>query len=916
MRADGPSRTAPSGRIAGLLVLTLALAGCKTEKDPDSPTLLGAPPGTAYLGVEYYYNWGAYGGEDILDYSLSNAPSWLALEDTRNKARQGVIMRGVPGLTGGNRGEADLGKTEGIYLVGTDGKMAGGEPFDIEVRYNALALAADDFTEGETPAMPEPTLEHCAIPDLSVPGRHRFTVPEYDDSGAVTGEREVTFDTRQVLAVLTLDQPSVTRVEVAFELSSDYDASVCESGAQVTPPHQRCDHSTANASDAMVGRDIVGLGTDSPAPVDQDGHPLDYLSYQADDQGFLTRGIVTLEPGVQECYIRLEVVDDRFAESAEFANLELTEVRSGMAGLGETNDGVRVNLVLRDNEPVVTLSTLRGSQRDTLNVGDVREYRAVLSGDRDHEVRARLIHSDDSSARLNSQFVIERWMNDTWEQNPELVFPVGQDEVNFRIRVDEAGYSNPDLTDRVILLALDDAYQAGREYYVRAETDNLLRVSLNELTEPLAPAQGGSFVATDLAVGHGGRLFVAGYDPGAGNQVRVRIFDQKGNLLQDAAVTPAGTTLAPSSPVIRTGQRKVTEGNVKVDRYEFVVAFSSADEIPGTQARGGLDALVSVFWYDSASNGGEYVPYWLGRTGTPGDDRVRGADIQGSSGYIVLGGETDGTWPGQAASGGIDSFLQRIDSVADGASVTPQVAWTRQLGSAGDDRVVAATVAGSSALLAGSARGAVGGADVIGGEDAFFYSASDGTSELTVRQVGSEADEPLSDALYDSAAVWLLGNAPGAYSTVTDDEDTLTLAYAPLASAAGFILGYSLTGTLEAAFTVNDEDDVSTETFSSLIAFDGDLVAAGHSEGDFSGTGTALSGQPQAILARISRAGAGDEDATVLHNPWRYQLPEDGTTVRALGNYRDDEIVALLTGDGEPRLILLSPEGVLLTPLP
>lgn len=131
MRADGPSRTAPSGRIAGLLVLTLALAGCKTEKDPDSPTLLGAPPGTAYLGVEYYYNWGAYGGEDILDYSLSNAPSWLALEDTRNKARQGVIMRGVPGLTGGNRGEADLGKTEGIYLVGTDGKMAGGEPFDI-----------------------------------------------------------------------------------------------------------------------------------------------------------------------------------------------------------------------------------------------------------------------------------------------------------------------------------------------------------------------------------------------------------------------------------------------------------------------------------------------------------------------------------------------------------------------------------------------------------------------------------------------------------------------------------------------------------------------------------------------------------------------------------------------------------------
>lgn len=55
----------------------------------------GAPPTTAYLGgVEYYYNWGgAYGGESILDYSLTNAPSWLALEDTSNKARQGIIMR-------------------------------------------------------------------------------------------------------------------------------------------------------------------------------------------------------------------------------------------------------------------------------------------------------------------------------------------------------------------------------------------------------------------------------------------------------------------------------------------------------------------------------------------------------------------------------------------------------------------------------------------------------------------------------------------------------------------------------------------------------------------------------------------------------------------------------------------------------
>src|SRR5690554_2563023 len=106
MRADLFSRTFSTGRLAGLALVALAAAGCKTEKDPDAPTLLGAPPTTAYIGVEYYYNWGAYGGEGILDYSLTNAPAWLALEDTSNKARQGVIMRGVPGLSGGARGLA------------------------------------------------------------------------------------------------------------------------------------------------------------------------------------------------------------------------------------------------------------------------------------------------------------------------------------------------------------------------------------------------------------------------------------------------------------------------------------------------------------------------------------------------------------------------------------------------------------------------------------------------------------------------------------------------------------------------------------------------------------------------------------------------------------------------------------------
>src|SRR5690554_8017603 len=129
MRAELFPRPVVTKKLTIVLLLALAASGCKTEKDPDQPTILAATPGTAYLGVEYYYNFGAYGGEDILDYSLTNAPSWLALEDTSNKARQGIIMRGVPGLSGGARGDADLGKLKNINLVSTDGRMAGSMPF-------------------------------------------------------------------------------------------------------------------------------------------------------------------------------------------------------------------------------------------------------------------------------------------------------------------------------------------------------------------------------------------------------------------------------------------------------------------------------------------------------------------------------------------------------------------------------------------------------------------------------------------------------------------------------------------------------------------------------------------------------------------------------------------------------------------
>ncbi|GGE70176.1 hypothetical protein GCM10011533_23220 [Streptosporangium jomthongense] len=911
MRAELFPRTAAFAmQVAVVFVLSLTASGCKTEKDPDQPTILGVPPGTAYLGVEYSYNFGAYGGEGILDYTLTNAPSWLALEDTSNKARQGIIMRGVPGLTGGARGDADLGKQEDINLVTTDGRMAGAQPFDIEVKYNVLSLEAEAFEEGVASTVPDSNEQSCKLPDLDTPGEHSFTINLYDDNGEVTGTRNLTVPTRQVFAKISLERPSVTRVAVAFELTSDYDASNCD--PNITAPHQRCDHSRANTGDAIIGQDIVALGSGSASLLEE----LPYLAYDTDSSGASTSGVVTLEPGITECYIRLEVAEDSFPEPSEAAQLRLTEVRSGLAGLGASNGGVRTSLVINDNEPEVSLETLAGGARDALNVGGTRAYVARLTGEREGTVRARLKHTADSTARLGAEF-------STNLQNDELVFPDGVDEIEFSIQIADPGsYTNVGSNDRFILLGLDEGFQRGRENYARAAAEEMLRISINELVTPLALGSGSSFVATDLAVGHAGRMFVSGYDRTQNDRVQVRIFDQKGNLFQQLEISAPGDQLSEPQVTIDVARREVTRNNIKTERFELLVAYSTDGVVAGTTEQGGMDVVSSLYWYNPESNGGEYVETWTVRTGTADDDLVRWAGINVASGFVVIAGETKGKWPGQTATGGYDSFLQRLDSLPDGNQFVPALAWTRQAGSSADDRVAGASAEGASALLFGSAQGAVNGEPPLGGWDAYFYTAASGDGDVSVRQRGTEGDEQVVDGFVGGNILWLLGNGASEYAVERNaetEDGSVILVSQPNSSASGFILGYSTAGDVVRAYNLNDEADSSTEHFLALAGFDGDLVAAGHTDGDFTGTAIA-SGVNSGIVTRISTlpeadSGSGtDAETGVFRGEWRSQLNTGASRITRLANYRDDEIVALSLQGAQWKLILFSPEGVLLTP--
>ena len=174
-------------------LILVVLAGCRSKNPPDNPTVLGAPPPTAYLGVDYYYDFGSYGGSNIPKYTLSNAPSWMALEQTTNKARPGIVLHGVPGITGGHRGTQDLGKTDGIAITTTDGSALGSENFSVEVKPNKIAISSVDVNEGEASGAGSVSAGNavCDKGELSQTGTLTAQdVPIFDSQNQVTGTQQ------------------------------------------------------------------------------------------------------------------------------------------------------------------------------------------------------------------------------------------------------------------------------------------------------------------------------------------------------------------------------------------------------------------------------------------------------------------------------------------------------------------------------------------------------------------------------------------------------------------------------------------------------------------------------------------------------------------------------------------------------
>jgi hypothetical protein len=168
----------------------------------------------------------------------------------------------------------------------------------------------------------------------------------------------------------------------------------------------------------------------------------------------------------------------------------------------------------------------------------------------------------------------------------------------------------------------------------------------------------------------------------------------------------------------------------------------------GQSSSGGFDGFVVTL---GASGG---LIEWTRQFGTPGDDTVRAVDVTPAK--IVLGGATQGAFPGGSSSGGFDGFVRTFEP--DGAN-----GWTRQFGTPAYDSVRAVAATGRGFYAAGITDGTLPGQSSAGDRDTFVRRFRPGGGVAWTRQVGTTGIDESTGVAVSGSGAYVAGRATAAF---------------------------------------------------------------------------------------------------------------------------------------------------------
>ena len=191
------------------------------------------------------------------------------------------------------------------------------------------------------------------------------------------------------------------------------------------------------------------------------------------------------------------------------------------------------------------------------------------------------------------------------------------------------------------------------------------------------------------------------------------------------------------------------------------VAGWTRGSFPGQAHLGNFDAFVSG--YDGEGN-----HLWSQQFGTEETDQARRVLVD-AEGDLYLIGHTQGALPGQTSSRLADAFVLKMSGAPSPTASTgtrviretaPEIAWTRQFGTAADDFVLDMEVDGKGDLyVVGHTLGLFPGQTDRAGQDGFLRKYNSGGNELWTRQFGGDGYITAVDLEVDSAGhIYVVGH--------------------------------------------------------------------------------------------------------------------------------------------------------------
>jgi Ca2+-binding RTX toxin-like protein len=205
--------------------------------------------------------------------------------------------------------------------------------------------------------------------------------------------------------------------------------------------------------------------------------------------------------------------------------------------------------------------------------------------------------------------------------------------------------------------------------------------------------------------------------------------------------------------------------------------------LPGQDHAGGADAFARA--YDAAGS-----EQWTRQFGTDANDRALSVAADATGVYIA--GYTNGQFPGQAKAGGpddLDAFLRRYTLDGD-------LLWTRQFGTAEEDRAHGVAVDGTGVVVTGFTRGALPGQTSAGLQDVFVRRYDLNGNPLWTHQFGTSGEDPYTGSpTEENDVAWAVAADASGISVAGEIGGTLP-GENPSLNGSAFVRRYRPDGTV------------------------------------------------------------------------------------------------------------------------